>query len=89
MGQFKRVRKKSLTGTLQKRVNNVLTGKYKKAGFLLLFFFFVCVCVVLMRHYQVTWCFTPSESLRLYQGELRHITKGCKQCLKGKVPRHV
>ena len=31
MGQFKRVReKKSLTETLQKRVNNVLTGKYKK-----------------------------------------------------------
>ena len=30
MGRFKRVRKKNLTGTLQKRVNNVLTGKYKK-----------------------------------------------------------
>ena len=45
MGQFKRVReKKSLTETLQKRVNNVLTGKYKK----------VLKKGVLMRHYQVS-----------------------------------
>ena len=42
MGQFKRVRKKSLTGTLQKRVNNVLTGKYKEAFFVCVFF--VCEC---------------------------------------------
>ena len=51
MGQLKKVRdkkmkkKKSLTETLQKRVNNVLTGKYKKV---------LKKKGVLMRHYQVS-----------------------------------